>query len=82
MAITNGNASNGHAYPSAHTTTISNPRLRLLNKLKSGEKPLMTFTGIPSTRMGQVIAATGLDGIIVDCEHGKLKSPCRDQLLI
>lgn len=43
--------------------------------LKAGQKPLMTFSGIPSTRMGQVIASTGLDGIIIDCEHGQ--SACR-----
>ena len=25
---------------------------------------------IPSVRMAQIVALTGLDGIIVDCEHG------------
>ncbi|WRT70489.1 uncharacterized protein IL334_007487 [Kwoniella shivajii] len=58
--------------PTAHTTTVSNPRLRLLNKLKSGEKPLLTFMAISSVRMAQIVALTGLDGIIVDCEHGNI----------
>jgi 4-hydroxy-2-oxoheptanedioate aldolase len=56
--------------PTAHTTTVQNPRLRLLNKLRSGEKPLMTFIAIPSVRHAQIIALTGLDGVIIDCEHG------------
>lgn len=58
------------SYPTAHTTTVSNPRLRLLNRLKAGEFPLMTFTAIGNTRHAQILALTGLDGIIVDCEHG------------
>ena len=57
--------------PTAHTTTVQNPRLRLLNKLRSEEKPLMTFIAIPSVRHAQIIALTGLDGVIIDCEHGK-----------
>jgi 4-hydroxy-2-oxoheptanedioate aldolase len=56
--------------PTAHTTRVQNPRLRLLNKLREGEKPLMTFIAIPSVRHAQIIALTGLDGIIIDCEHG------------
>jgi 4-hydroxy-2-oxoheptanedioate aldolase len=67
MTISNGSSS----FPTAHTTTIQNPRLRLLNKLRNDEKPLMTFMGIPSTRMGQIVASTGLDAIIIDCEHGE-----------
>ncbi|GIJ90074.1 hypothetical protein Asppvi_009023 [Aspergillus pseudoviridinutans] len=59
-------------YLTAHTTTIANPRLRLLNKLKAGEYPLMTFMAIPSVRMAQIIALTGVDGIIIDCEHGHI----------
>jgi len=68
MTTSNGSAS----FPTAHTTKVQNPRLRLLNKLRNDEKPLMTFMGIPSTRMGQIVASTGLDAIIIDCEHGKL----------
>lgn len=30
-------------FPNAHTTEVQNPRLKLLNKLKAGEFPLMTF---------------------------------------
>lgn len=59
-------------YPTAHNTDIENPRLRLLNKIKRGEYPLMTFMAIPSLRMAQIIALTGVDGIIIDCEHGNI----------
>lgn len=45
-------------YPTPLTTTVSNPRLRLLNKLKAGEFPLMTFMAIPSIRMAQIVALT------------------------
>ncbi|KAH8894710.1 Phosphoenolpyruvate/pyruvate domain-containing protein [Thozetella sp. PMI_491] len=60
------------SYPTAQTTTIENPRLRLLNKLKRGEYPLLTFMGIGSVRMAQIVALTGVDGIIIDCEHGNI----------
>ncbi|KAF2130242.1 Phosphoenolpyruvate/pyruvate domain-containing protein [Dothidotthia symphoricarpi CBS 119687] len=56
----------------AHTTEVENPRLRLLNKIKAGEYPLMTFVAIPSIRQAQIVALTGLDGIIIDCEHGHI----------
>jgi 4-hydroxy-2-oxoheptanedioate aldolase len=42
-------------------TQISNPRLRLLNKLQAKEYPLMTFMAIPSVRQAQIVALTGLD---------------------
>jgi 4-hydroxy-2-oxoheptanedioate aldolase len=58
--------------PTAHTTKVENPRLRLLAKMKRGEYPLMTFMAIPSLRMAQIIALTGVDGIIIDCEHGNI----------
>ncbi|KAJ2995432.1 hypothetical protein NUW58_g1268 [Xylaria curta] len=60
------------AYPTPQTTEIQNPRLRLLNKLKAGEYPLMTFVAIPSVRQAQIVALTGLDGIIIDAEHGHI----------
>jgi 4-hydroxy-2-oxoheptanedioate aldolase len=60
------------AYPTAHTTKIQNPRLRLLTKIRAGEFPLMTFMAIPSVRMAQIVALTGLDGIVIDCEHGHI----------
>lgn len=60
------------SYPTARTTKIENPRLRLLNKIKSGEFPLMTFMAIPSVRMAQIVSLTGVDGIIIDCEHGHI----------
>ncbi len=45
----------------AQTTSISNPRLRLLNALKHNEKPIMTFSTLPSVRTAQVIAQSGVD---------------------
>lgn len=60
------------SYPTAQTTDIQNPRLRLLNKLRDGGYPLMTFVAIPSVRQAQIVALTGLDGIILDCEHGHI----------
>ncbi|KAJ5732092.1 hypothetical protein N7493_003573 [Penicillium malachiteum] len=59
-------------YPTPQTTEIQNPRLRLLNKLKSNEFPVLTFMAIPSVRMAQIVSLTGLDGIIVDAEHGHI----------
>lgn len=43
------------------TTLIQNPRLRLLNALRAGSKPIMTFLGLPSFRTAQVVAQTGVD---------------------
>ncbi|CAI7604147.1 unnamed protein product [Penicillium manginii] len=60
------------SYPTAHTTQIQNSRLRVLNKLRSGEFPLMTFMALPSVRMAQIVSLTGVDGIIIDCEHGHI----------
>lgn len=57
---------------SALTTTIRNPRLRLLNALRDRSKPIMTFLGLPSSRTAQLVASTGLDAIIIDCEHGNI----------
>jgi 4-hydroxy-2-oxoheptanedioate aldolase len=59
-------------WQTAHTTKVENTRLRLLNKLKSNEYPLMTFMAIPSVRMAQIVALTGLDAVIIDCEHGHI----------
>lgn len=60
------------AYENAHTTKISNPRLKVLNKLKAGDWPLMTFVAIPSVRQAQIVSLTGVDGIILDGEHGHI----------
>lgn len=59
-------------YTTALTTKIDNPRLRLLNGLRSQQYPLMTFIAIPSVRQAQVVALCGFDGIIIDCEHGHI----------
>ncbi|KAH6675317.1 Pyruvate/Phosphoenolpyruvate kinase-like domain-containing protein [Plectosphaerella plurivora] len=60
------------SYPSALTTTVKNPRLRLLNALRARSGPILTFLGLPSSRTAQVVASTDLDGIIIDCEHGHI----------
>lgn len=57
-------------YATAHTTTVNNPKLKVLNGLKAGSFPLMTFMAIPSVRQAQIVALTGVEGIIIDCEHG------------
>ena len=60
------------SYPTAHTTTIKNSRLQVLNKIKENDFPLMTFMALPSVRMAQIVALTGVDGIVIDCEHGHI----------
>jgi len=56
----------------SHTAKVENSRLRLLNKLRARQYPLMSFMTLPSTRHAQILASIGLDGIIVDCEHGNI----------
>ncbi|OJJ94669.1 hypothetical protein ASPACDRAFT_65045 [Aspergillus aculeatus ATCC 16872] len=53
-------------------TSFFNPQLRLLNALRAGVKPVMTFLGLPSFRTAQIVAQTGVDGVIIDCEHGNI----------
>ncbi|OKP10228.1 2-keto-3-deoxy-L-rhamnonate aldolase [Penicillium subrubescens] len=60
------------SYPSAETAWVKNPQLRLLNALQANAKPIMTFLGLPSFRAAQIVAQTGVDGIIIDCEHGHI----------
>lgn len=47
--------------PSNDAHLDRNPQLRLLNALRDGSKPIMTFVGLPSFRAAQMIAQTGLD---------------------
>ncbi|KAL3458590.1 Pyruvate/Phosphoenolpyruvate kinase-like domain-containing protein [Aspergillus heterothallicus] len=54
------------------TPPIHNPRLRLLNALRTNAKPIMTFLGLPSFRTAQIVAQTGVDCVIIDCEHGHI----------
>ncbi|RAL09410.1 Phosphoenolpyruvate/pyruvate domain-containing protein [Aspergillus homomorphus CBS 101889] len=56
------------------TGSIFNPQVRLLNALQAGAKPIMTFLGLPSSRPVQMVAQTGVDGIIIDCEHGHISN--------
>ncbi|KAF9890094.1 hypothetical protein FE257_006255 [Aspergillus nanangensis] len=67
------------SYPSAMTTSIHNPRLRLLNALRADTKPIMTFLGLPSFRSAQIVAQTGVDGVIIDCEHGYISDDSMHQ---
>ncbi|OCF31061.1 2,4-dihydroxyhept-2-ene-1,7-dioic acid aldolase [Kwoniella heveanensis BCC8398] len=60
------------SWPSALTTTVQNPRLKLMNQLRTGQTALMTFIGLPSVRLAQIVSSTGLDAVIVDCEHGNV----------
>ncbi|PSN65684.1 2,4-dihydroxyhept-2-ene-1,7-dioic acid aldolase [Corynespora cassiicola Philippines] len=60
------------SYLSATTTSMKTPHLRLLNALRAGSKPIMTFLGLPSFRTAQVVAQTGVEGVIIDCEHGHI----------
>lgn len=86
-AVPNESSLSKMTYPTALTTTNSNPRLRLLQGLKAGTKPVMTFMGLPSVRTAQIVALTGVDvsltassegcadpsqSIILDCEHGHI----------
>lgn len=48
-------------HPSAITSSIYNPQLRLLNALRANAKPIMTFLGLPSFRTAQVVGQTGVD---------------------
>ena len=49
------------SYATATTTSVRNPKLRLLNALRAGEMPIMTFLGLPSFRTAQIVAQTGVD---------------------
>lgn len=49
-------------FPTPLTTKVQNPRLKLLNGLRDGKYPLMTFMAISSVRMAQIVALTGFDG--------------------
>jgi len=60
------------SFPSAITSTIKNPRLRLLNALLNGSKPITTFMGLPSFRTAQMVAQTGVD-VFYSEEEGALR---------
>lgn len=49
------------SYRSPLTTKVCNSQLRLLNALRAGSNPIMTFMGLPSFRTAQMVAQTGLD---------------------
>ncbi|KAK2935243.1 aminotransferase [Fusarium oxysporum f. sp. vasinfectum] len=54
------------------TAPVRNPQLRMLNALHTNRKPIMTFLGLPSLRTAQIVASTGVDAVIIDCEHGHI----------
>ncbi|TVY20390.1 2-dehydro-3 [Lachnellula arida] len=49
-----------------------NPKLRLFNMLKAGHGAIATFMTLKGVRAAQVIAHTGVDVIVIDCEHGHI----------
>lgn len=49
---------------------MAKPISRLYNLLRHGKPVLSTFMALPSLRAAQVVARTGLDSVIIDCEHG------------
>ncbi|GLA09402.1 hypothetical protein AnigIFM60653_011723 [Aspergillus niger] len=57
-------------------TALLKPQLRLLNALRAGTKPVMTFLRLPSFRTAQMVAQTGVNGIIIDSEHGHISDDC------
>lgn len=57
-------------YVTLAKSTVSNPRLRMLNALRAGEKPITTFMGLPSFRTAQIVAQSGLDVSLEElCTH-------------
>ncbi|MDR3119831.1 MAG: hypothetical protein LBU58_00595, partial [Clostridiales bacterium] len=42
----------------------------VLEKLKNGQKPVGTFFSIGNATAAECLSFTGLDYIIIDCEHG------------
>ncbi|QGI79903.1 hypothetical protein CEK25_006632 [Fusarium fujikuroi] len=53
--------------------TARNPQLRILNALRANGKSIMTFLGLPSLQTAQIVASTGVDAVIIDCEHGHIR---------
>ncbi|KAK8845536.1 hypothetical protein IAR55_006251 [Kwoniella newhampshirensis] len=47
-----------------------NPKLRLLNKLRQNEGVIATFSVLKGVRNAQILAHSGVDAVIIDCEHG------------
>ncbi|GFZ43170.1 hypothetical protein JCM24511_00889 [Saitozyma sp. JCM 24511] len=46
--------------------------LRIQECLTAGRPAMGTFMMLPGARLGQVLGDTGLDAVIVDCEHGAI----------
>jgi 2-keto-3-deoxy-L-rhamnonate aldolase RhmA len=47
------------------------PSLTLATALQEGRTAYGTFTMLKGGRVAQVVAHTGLDAVVVDCEHGE-----------
>lgn len=54
----------------------------LLEKLNNSEKALGTWNVIPSVMVVDVIASTGIDFIIIDCEHGSMSYETAYQMVL
>ncbi|MCJ1301863.1 hypothetical protein MMC08_004664 [Hypocenomyce scalaris] len=52
--------------------TTANHKLRLMNMLKQDQAAIGTFMIFKGVRTAQIVAHTGLDAIVIDCEHGNI----------
>ncbi|KAI1392695.1 Pyruvate/Phosphoenolpyruvate kinase-like domain-containing protein [Hypoxylon trugodes] len=51
---------------------VTNPRLRLKNLLDEKKVIIATFMTLKGVRTAQIVAQTGVDAVIIDCEHGNI----------
>ncbi|WRT63128.1 uncharacterized protein IL334_000031 [Kwoniella shivajii] len=49
-----------------------NPKLIVLNKLRNKESVIATFSVLRGVRNAQVLAHSGVDAVVIDCEHGHI----------
>ncbi|KAF3067396.1 5-keto-4-deoxy-D-glucarate aldolase [Daldinia childiae] len=49
-----------------------NPKLRLRNILEKDHVAIATFMTLKGVRAAQIIAHTGVDAVVIDCEHGNI----------
>lgn len=53
----------------------------LKERLKNGDKVLGTFHTIPSASLANVIGCSGLDFIVIDCEHGPMNMETAENIV-
>ncbi|KAI1084313.1 Pyruvate/Phosphoenolpyruvate kinase-like domain-containing protein [Whalleya microplaca] len=54
------------------SNSTPNPKLRLKNTLEQRHVAIATFMTLKGARAAQIIAHTGMDAVIIDCEHGNI----------